>query len=597
MSLSRIKTWVAEKLFYADLNAEFDNILNNGAGSLTSPRTATFDMNGLALILDADADSYMVAATDDLVELYLSGTSLYRFDGTVASPVNALGFTASATGVATSINARGSDTNISINLVPKGTGTVNIGGVDAQMIKSLLNFGAVGDGATNDSAAVVSALATGKLVYIPKTTNGYEFTSSHTTATAAWLIDPTLSWSDATDDGQLNINRGFWTTDTAAGGNIWRFADRVFVGYAAGHFAGNKRDSTADAGNSWLDSGTDGPYFCARDAQNLTMSSVGLIAVSGISRSSDQDGANTACIGVSGAVMNDKASGTAWGLYSDVIRESGAGLTCGLEIAAKNQGTDVTSLPYTLANGVIGLLLAGGGDSSYGGAPTNPSNTAIEIINNSTTWNVGILFEDASLTGTDGVTGTGVAMSMARGHTLKWSYAGNNAGASIRSEVDAADSKTNMIFDDGTTQLVGYNDKIYFAAVQATNQVNYINMLAAATAVAPEVKALGDDTNINLYLRPKGTGSLAVVIDGATQFNVLRTASVVNYVEVTGAATTAAPIYGVAGSDTNIDLALTPKGTGVVKFGTNTAKGAEAFASYITIKDAGGTARKIMVCA
>lgn len=47
--------------------------------------------------------------------------------------------------------------------------------------------------------------------------------------------------------------------------------------------------------------------------------------------------------------------------------------------------------------------------------------------------------------------------------------------------------------------------------------------------------------------------------------------------------------------EANIDLALVPKGTGAVRFGTHSAIGAETVTGYITIKDAGGTSRKIAV--
>jgi len=51
-----------------------------------------------------------------------------------------------------------------------------------------------------------------------------------------------------------------------------------------------------------------------------------------------------------------------------------------------------------------------------------------------------------------------------------------------------------------------------------------------------------------------------------------------------------------AGTGTaNIDLALTPAGTGVLKFGSHTALGGESLSGYITIKDAGGTSRKVAV--
>jgi len=53
---------------------------------------------------------------------------------------------------------------------------------------------------------------------------------------------------------------------------------------------------------------------------------------------------------------------------------------------------------------------------------------------------------------------------------------------------------------------------------------------------------------------------------GARQFYVSNTNSAVNYVQATGAVTTGAPELSAQGSDTNINLKLTPKGTGGVQF-------------------------------
>lgn len=47
--------------------------------------------------------------------------------------------------------------------------------------------------------------------------------------------------------------------------------------------------------------------------------------------------------------------------------------------------------------------------------------------------------------------------------------------------------------------------------------------------------------------------------------------------------------------DANVDLKLVPKGTGNIRFGTYAAGAATDSTGYITIKDAGGTARKLMV--
>ena len=84
------------------------------------------------------------------------------------------------------------------------------------------------------------------------------------------------------------------------------------------------------------------------------------------------------------------------------------------------------------------------------------------------------------------------------------------------------------------------------------------------------------------------------VTTGSRQFRVQNTSSAVNYIQATGAVTTAAPELSAQGSDANINLKLTPKGTGVLQFGTYTA-GILAQTGYITITDAGGTSRRLLV--
>lgn len=65
----------------------------------------------------------------------------------------------------------------------------------------------------------------------------------------------------------------------------------------------------------------------------------------------------------------------------------------------------------------------------------------------------------------------------------------------------------------------------------------------------------------------------------------LKTASGLHTIETESAGT----------GQADIDLALTPKGTGRVRFGSHAAVAAELVTGYITIKDSGGTARKIAV--
>ena len=128
MAVAVYKTYSAgEVLTAADLNASFLQIHNNG-DDLASPATKTHDMNGFGIIMDADADTNMRSSTDDRLDFTLGGVSLFRFDGTTASSVNGLDFISSATSNAVRVSAVGTDTNITINLVPKGSGTIQFNG-------------------------------------------------------------------------------------------------------------------------------------------------------------------------------------------------------------------------------------------------------------------------------------------------------------------------------------------------------------------------------------------------------------------------------------------------------------------------------------
>jgi hypothetical protein len=183
-------------------------------------------------------------------------------------------------------------------------------------------------------------------------------------------------------------------------------------------------------------------------------------------------------------------------------------------------------------------------------------------------------------------------------------------------------------------------------ATPVASAVNYLNVQGAVTTASPSITAAGSDTDIALNLTGKGTGGVTIVSSTATNYLTLNngsanqlsinrdsgsgtfitfnsgilgfknlnssgaysfltntnqeqvrisaTASVVNYLNLTGAVTGAAPTFSTAGSDTNIDLALTPKGTGVLAFGTYTA-GIIAQAGSITIKDAAGNTRRLLV--
>jgi hypothetical protein len=142
------------------------------------------------------------------------------------------------------------------------------------------------------------------------------------------------------------------------------------------------------------------------------------------------------------------------------------------------------------------------------------------------------------------------------------------------------------------------SDLLQLNVSHTASAVNYVQVTGSTTGNFTAISAQGSDTNVSLSYISKGTGQHIFATNSSSgngQFRVLHTAgTIANYGTVTGNVAGSAPVFSVAGSDTNIDLALTPKGTGLVRFGTYVA-GALLATGYINIKAADGTTYKVLV--
>jgi len=132
------------------------------------------------------------------------------------------------------------------------------------------------------------------------------------------------------------------------------------------------------------------------------------------------------------------------------------------------------------------------------------------------------------------------------------------------------------------------NELLKFAAT-VTSAVNELTLTNSATGNPVLLAATGGDTNVGVSLDGKGSGK--IILNGTGTGNVrvgtdleltsaksivdangneiIKTAatvaSAVNEITVTNAATGGRPTISATGGDTNIDLALSAKGTGVVR--------------------------------
>jgi hypothetical protein len=178
------------------------------------------------------------------------------------------------------------------------------------------------------------------------------------------------------------------------------------------------------------------------------------------------------------------------------------------------------------------------------------------------------------------------------------SLSGSSTGNPALIEATGSDSDIELRIRSkgfGGTTLGTASGTALYAGTLGT-AVNYFQIVGTSTGIPVILGPEGTDSNISISLYSKGSSSY---LDFSTntsdkQLRISNTNSAANYLNVTGATTGNGPEVSAAGLDTNIDLKLTPKGTGNVRFGTYTGT-ALTIAGYIEIKDSGGTVRKLAV--
>ena len=130
------------------------------------------------------------------------------------------------------------------------------------------------------------------------------------------------------------------------------------------------------------------------------------------------------------------------------------------------------------------------------------------------------------------------------------------------------------------TALYDANGNEVIKTPATTSAVNEVTITNSATGNAVQVSATGDDTNIDLTLSGKGTGVVKTTnqalttpkvttsindANGNEVFITPATASAVNEITVTNSATGQPVQVAASGGDTNIDLKLGVKGTGLMR--------------------------------
>ena len=107
--------------------------------------------------------------------------------------------------------------------------------------------------------------------------------------------------------------------------------------------------------------------------------------------------------------------------------------------------------------------------------------------------------------------------------------------------------------------------------------VNYVQVTGAATGGTVNISSQGSDAGIPLVLQAKASLIRFLTGNGFENFRVNSVNSSANYLAASGAIAGASPFFAAQGTDTDINLTLTPKGTGAVKTTANAYVGSNLY--------------------
>ena len=146
-----------------------------------------------------------------------------------------------------------------------------------------------------------------------------------------------------------------------------------------------------------------------------------------------------------------------------------------------------------------------------------------------------------------------------------------NAAEGNAPEVKATGGDTNINFvirvkGTGGFQVMDGSENVLATFEKVASAVNYIVLLNSATTDGVIAKAVGTDTNIDFIIKTKGVGNF-LIVDGSdneiAEFHTI--ASAVNFLKFIASASGASLYIQALGDDTDIDITLVPKGSGKAK--------------------------------
>lgn len=332
--------------------------------------------------------------------------------------------------------------------------------------------------------------------------------------------------------------------------------------------AGNQSTSSIVVGSTGISGGTNQNILYDN---NGTVGELSLASPPNIGLTTPAAGSFTTLIGGAGSANYEQITG---GATTKAVQFRTLGTDTNISVAVQPKGTGAIDLAagsqgINISNGgTVATITRTAGGTGYTIAPT---------VTISAPTTVGGIQATATCTVTAGVVDTtfiitNVGSGYVEQPTITFTPVSGGSGAAAYATVGAG-SIIRALGATGTQALDFYtpastSNGIPALRLRDNSGTGYFMVQNQASSAALISQG---GTNDNALISANGAGSVRLTTNGTTQTEQMRvshTASAVNYVQVTGAATGNRPTISAQGTDTNIDLALTPKGTGVVSIPT-----------------------------
>lgn len=440
-----------------------------------------------------------------------AGNEVLRF-GSTASAVNEVTVNNAATGNGPAVSATGGDANVDLNLIPKGTGSVVIPkvAISGGSISGITDL-AIADGGTGASDA---AAARANLDAAESGVNS-DITQLTGLTTPLSIPQGGTGTLTAPTDGQILIGKtdGTYAVSTlTAGANvtITNGNGTVTIASSPGTFL-----PVADT-QSIVEGSADGSKEVRLEVDGLTTATTRVLTVQDTDGTIYVTGGADVAVADGGTGASDASTartnlgaaetgnnGTITGLTSLANPVTWTGNTSGSSSASQIFRSTGGVLEYNVPTGATHTLKVNGSQKLILGNDAHWNNTALT--------NLGPISWASTGTGTSSLaqiflrTASALRVNVPSSSTLELAINGSNAYTFDNSFFD-------MLGKDirGLSDLNDSNNAELIRFSSTASAVNEITVTNAATGNSPKISASGNDTDIDLELDPKGFGVVSI---------------------------------------------------------------------------------------